>query len=55
MVGVHTVAARWGHDPAVLLRNYAKRTKKADTGAAAVIAAITKRALGSQIPEIGSN
>jgi hypothetical protein len=25
------VAARCGHDPAVMLRSYAKRTKKADT------------------------
>jgi hypothetical protein len=31
---VHVVAARGGHDPAVLLRSYAKRTKKADTNAA---------------------
>src|SRR5262249_39780153 len=30
-VPVHVVAARCGHDPAVLLRSYAKRTKKADT------------------------
>ena len=29
-VPVHVVAARCGHDPAVLLRNYAKTTKKAD-------------------------
>jgi integrase len=36
-VPVHVVAARCGHDPAVLLRSYAKRTKKADEGAAAVI------------------
>jgi Phage integrase family len=36
-VPVHTVAARGGHDPAVLLRNYAKRTRKADVSAAAVI------------------
>lgn len=32
-VAVHTVAARIGDDPAVLLRNYAKKTKKADTSA----------------------
>ena len=31
---VHVVAARCGHDPATLLRSYAKRTKKADTSAA---------------------
>jgi len=36
-VPVHVVAARCGHDPAVLLRNYAKRTRKADTSAAAII------------------
>jgi integrase len=29
-VPLHTVAARGGHDPAVLLKRYAKRTKKAD-------------------------
>src|SRR5215831_7193271 len=32
---VHVVAARAGHDPVVLLRNYAKSTKKADAEAAA--------------------
>src|SRR5262249_44258330 len=36
-VPVHAVAARCGHDPAVLLRSYAKRTRKADPSAAAVI------------------
>jgi integrase len=36
-VAVHVVAARCGHDPAVLLRSYAKRTRKADTSAAKVI------------------
>jgi integrase len=41
-VPVHVVAARCGHDPAVLLRSYAKRTRKADTSAAAVIGALTK-------------
>jgi integrase len=45
-VGVHTVAARCGHDPAVLLRSYAKRTRKADTSAAAAIAALSKGVLG---------
>jgi len=34
-VPVHVVAARCGHDPAVLLRSYAKHSKKADTSAAA--------------------
>ena len=41
-VPVHVVAARCGHDPAVLLRVYAKRTRKADTSAAAVIGALAK-------------
>jgi integrase len=45
-VPVHVVAARCGHDPAVLLRSYAKRTKKADTSAAAVIGAMAKGVLG---------
>jgi integrase len=45
-VPVHVVAARCGHDPAVLLRTYAKRTKKADTSAAAVIGALSKGILG---------
>jgi integrase len=45
-VPVHVVAARCGHDPAVLLRNYAKRTKKADTSAAAVIGALSQSILG---------
>jgi integrase len=45
-VPVHVVAARCGHDPAVLLRSYAKRTKKADTSAAAVIGALSKGILG---------
>jgi integrase len=40
-VPVHVVAARCGHDPAVLLRSYAKRTRKADTSAAAVIGALS--------------
>lgn len=44
-VPVHVVAARCGHDAAVLLRSYAKRTKKADTSAAAVIAAMSKGVL----------
>jgi integrase len=46
-VPVHVVAARCGHDPAVLLRVYARRTKKADTSAAAVIGALSKGVLGS--------
>jgi integrase len=46
-VPVHVVAARCGHDPAVLLRSYAKRTRKADTSAAAVIGAMAKGVLGT--------
>jgi integrase len=46
-VPVHVVAARCGHDPAVLLRTYAKRTRKADTSAAAVIGALSKGVLGA--------
>ena len=45
-VGVHVVATRCGHDPAVLLRSYAKRTKKADVSAANAISSLTKGALG---------
>jgi integrase len=41
-VPVHVVAARCGHDPAVLLRSYAKRTRKADTSAAVVIGALSQ-------------
>jgi integrase len=44
-VPVHVVAARCGHDPAVLLRSYAKRTRKADTSAAAVIGALAGNVL----------
>jgi integrase len=45
-VPVHVVAKRCGHDPAVLLRIYAKRTRKADTSAAAVIGTLSKGILG---------
>ena len=41
-VPVHVVAARCGHDAATLLRSYAKRTGKADTSAAKVIAGISQ-------------
>jgi integrase len=41
-VPVHVVAARLGHDAAVLLKAYAKRTNKADTSAAAVIGELSK-------------
>jgi integrase len=46
-VPVHVVAARCGHNPAVLLRSYAKRTRKADTNAACVIRAMAKGALST--------
>jgi len=46
-VPVHVVAERCGHDPAVLLRNYAKRTAKADSNAASVIGSISKGILGT--------
>ena len=42
----HVVAARCGHDPATLLHSYAKRTRKADTSAAAVIGNISRAILG---------
>jgi integrase len=45
-VPVHVVAARCGHDPAVLLRGYAKRPRKADTSAAAVIGGLSRSMLG---------
>jgi integrase len=45
-VPVHVVAARCGHDPAVLLRAYAKRTRKADTAAADVISTLSAGILG---------
>jgi integrase len=44
-VPVHVVAARCGHDPAVLLRSYAKRTRKADKTAAGVIGSIARGVL----------
>src|SRR5262245_18153031 len=48
-VPVHVVAARCGHDPATLLRSYAKQTKKADTTAAAVIGAMAAAALVASV------
>jgi len=45
-VPVHVVAAPCGHEPAVLLRSYAKRTRKADENAAALIGALSKAVLG---------
>jgi integrase len=46
-VPVHVVAARCGYDPAILLRTYARRTKKADASAAAVVGALSKGVLGA--------
>jgi integrase len=40
-VGLHVVAARCGHSPAMLLKAYAKRTKKSDDAAAAVLGTMT--------------
>ena len=50
-MSVHVVAQRCDHDPAVLLRSYAKRTKGADTQAAAIIRAKVevRRAVGSKL------
>jgi len=47
-VSVHVVAERCGHDPAILLRNYAKRTKKADAAAADVIGTVSASALSQK-------
>src|ERR1700719_655660 len=44
-VPVHVVAGRCGHDPTGPLRAYAKRTRKADTSAAAVIGTLSKNVL----------
>jgi integrase len=44
-VPLHVVAARGGHDPAVLLKSYAKRTKKADQSATKEVGAISKGVL----------
>jgi len=48
-VPVKVVAERCGHDPAVLLRNYAKRRDSADDQAAAVIGALSKSILGGAL------
>jgi integrase len=45
-VPVHTVASRCGHDPATLLRSYAKRSHKGDTSAASIIGNISRTILG---------
>ena len=44
-VPVHTVAARCGHDAAMLLRAYAKRTAGSDTKAAAIIGELAANAI----------
>jgi integrase len=41
-VPVHVVAARCGHDPAVLLRIYAKRTRKTDMSVSAAEADLAR-------------
>jgi integrase len=46
-IPVHVVAARGGHDPAVLLRSYAKRTKKGDAAAVSAITAIARNVTGT--------
>jgi integrase len=45
-VPVATVAARGGHDPAVLLHTYAKRTRKGDGMAVSAITAIARNVTG---------
>lgn len=45
-IPIHEVAARCGHDPATMLKAYAKRTKKADTDAAKVIGNLFRGSLG---------
>jgi integrase len=47
-VPLKVVADRCGHDPAVLLRNYAKRSRKGDKSAADVIGALSKDALANE-------
>jgi integrase len=47
-VSVHVVAERCGHDPATLLRTYAKRTKKADAAAAEVIGVLSAGVLAGK-------
>ncbi len=51
-VPVHVVAAGCEHDPAALLRIFAKRTTKADTSAAAIIGALSKGMLGSYVDAV---
>ena len=40
-VGLHVVAARCGHSPTMLLKSYAKRTKKSDEAAANILGIMT--------------
>lgn len=44
-VPIHVVAKRCGHDPATLLRRYARRTKKADAAAADAIGTLMRGVL----------
>jgi hypothetical protein len=46
---MHVVAARCGHNPAVVLRSYAKRTRKADTTAAEVIGTLSNGMPGTKL------
>ncbi len=41
-IPVHVVAERLGHDPAVLLRSYARRSRKADDATATVLAQLAQ-------------
>jgi integrase len=50
-VPVHVVAERCGHDPAVLLRHYARRTARNDAAAAAVIGRVLGGILGTSSRE----
>jgi integrase len=43
---IHVVAERCGHDPAVMLRSYAKGTRKADDSAAAIMGQLSKGLMG---------
>lgn len=43
---IHVVAEHCGHDPAVTLRRYAKRTRKADSSAAAIMGQLLQGPMG---------
>jgi integrase len=47
-VPVHVVPVRCGHDSAVLLRSYAKQTRKADESAVVAIGALSRGILRGQ-------